>query len=234
MPESLDQAVKDGLNDKVKLVNANTMSARSLLEFVEKSSLNDDVTSVEMSISANSTWSFETKLADLNYKELPEKKRESLEMSPSYMLSEFSPEEMAEVLEKDLEFDTLVGTGTSGYIVPVLAHILGVKYFLVRKPNSSVHTSRVAQGSLGKKWVFVDDLMDTGETFLRVHWVIDKLCEVNNFESEMTGHYLYNSDPYVGHKKLPRGRASEIRDSFNDSVFEKSYATELHRGGFEL
>lgn len=78
-------------------------------------------------------------------------------------------EDAREVLE-DIEFDTLVATGLSGTVVaPILAHELGVNFFIVRKPDDlSTHSYKRAVGHIGRRWVFLDDFIDTGRTLTRV------------------------------------------------------------------
>lgn len=74
--------------------------------------------------------------------------------------------------EKGVEFDTIVGRGSSGMlIVPVVARILGKKWFIVRKDEevqSSHDSSCKWMGDLGKRWVFLDDFCSSGQTFRKV------------------------------------------------------------------
>lgn len=74
--------------------------------------------------------------------------------------------------EQGIEFDTIVGRGSSGMlIVPVVARILGKRWFIVRKDaevKSSHDSSCKWMGDLGKRWVFLDDFCSSGETFRKV------------------------------------------------------------------
>lgn len=96
-----------------------------------------------------------------------------------------------------VEFDTLVGTGLSGTIaVTDLARRLGKNYLVVRKPNDGTHSHLPVEGKLGKRWLFVDDLVSTGSTFARVWDVLHKLCREREFETEFAGTFLYNARYY--------------------------------------
>lgn len=82
-----------------------------------------------------------------------------------------------ETLESELvkaarrrDFDTIVGTGLSGsLVVPALARKLGKHWAVVRKPGVSSHSGeRVCEGTLGERWLFVDDFVSSGATLERV------------------------------------------------------------------
>lgn len=65
----------------------------------------------------------------------------------------------------NVDFDTMVGTGLSGsLIIPRLAEMLKKNWLIVRKENDGTHSSRLAEGSLGERYIFVDDLIDSGAT----------------------------------------------------------------------
>ena len=105
----------------------------------------------------------------------------------------------------NVDFDTMVGTGLSGaLIVPRLADALDVNWLIIRKPNDSTHASDEAVGWLGKRWLFVDDFMESGATFHRVHktvktladrsrteYVGDKYRKMPPWSTEFVGAYLY-------------------------------------------
>lgn len=112
-----------------------------------------------------------------------------------------------EVKREPIKFDTLVGTGMSGaLIVPNLARILKCNWFIVRKPSEKAHSSNIGEGTLGQRWLFVDDLIDMGETFNRVAEAIDDLVKRHkqmqwtytfrpreDINVEFAGAHLYNS-----------------------------------------
>ncbi|WP_078323623.1 phosphoribosyltransferase [Mycobacteroides salmoniphilum] len=93
-----------------------------------------------------------------------------------------------------VEFDTFVGTGISGTVAALrLSRMMDKRYLLVRKPNDGTHSSKSAEGTLGKRWVFVDDLVASGRTLVRV-W--GKVKSYNNlvFKSEFAGVFLYGNE----------------------------------------
>lgn len=93
----------------------------------------------------------------------------------------------------DVDFDTLVGTGFSGSIViPSLALAMGKKFVLIRKENDgSHHGGGRPVGSLGKRWIFVDDFIYSGATMARVIDKVDQAARQRGVETEMIGSYLY-------------------------------------------
>lgn len=110
---------------------------------------------------------------------------------------------LAEVIEtakdrlKDVEFDTMVGTGFSGGIViPSLALALGKTFVLIRKETDDSHHGKGRLvGELGEKWIFVDDFISSGRTRDRV---ISKISEAEDDwghkvrKSTLVGQYMYN------------------------------------------
>jgi len=100
----------------------------------------------------------------------------------------------------DVEFDTLVGIGVSGcVIVPTLARILDVNFAIVRKSNDGSHGWHQVEGIIGDSWVFVDDLICSGNTAKRVF-----KCMREFRNKKFQGAYLYDGDgdgpefaPYV-------------------------------------
>lgn len=68
----------------------------------------------------------------------------------------------------DLEYDTIVGTGLSGaLVVPTLARELDKHWAIVRKEDGS-HSDNMIEGAVGRRWLFVDDFVDSGATVRRV------------------------------------------------------------------
>lgn len=101
-------------------------------------------------------------------------------------------EEAKEHLE-GVDFDTLVGTGFSGSIViPALSLAMDKKFVLIRKETDDSHHGRGRLvGTLGERWVFVDDFISTGLTRKRV---IEKIRNGNFGErpvSHLVGQYMY-------------------------------------------
>lgn len=109
-----------------------------------------------------------------------------------------APETQIERAAKALEgvdFDTMVGTGLSGALtVPVLARGMGKHWLIVRKPDDDTHSWERAEGTLGHRWIFVDDFRETGETEERVHYAVDQIQKYSRFfSSEYVGTYLYQN-----------------------------------------
>lgn len=92
-----------------------------------------------------------------------------------------------------VEFDTFVGTGISGTVAALrLSRLMDKRYLLVRKPNDGSHSSKSVEGTLGKRWVFVDDLIASGRTLVRA-WNRVKSCNTWEFNSEFAGVLLYGN-----------------------------------------
>ncbi len=93
----------------------------------------------------------------------------------------------------DLDFDTIVGTGFSGgVVIPALAMALGVNYVLIRKDtDDSHHGAGRMLGTLGKRWLFVDDFTSSGSTRRRVLEKIEDVLDGRDFDSTYVGDYLY-------------------------------------------
>jgi hypothetical protein len=96
-----------------------------------------------------------------------------------------------------VDFDTLVGTGLSGTLAAQLfARAIGVNFAIVRKPSESTHSNNVVEGNIGKRWVFVDDLVASGDTHCRVRKAMEEFCRQENFESKYVGQYLYYGNKF--------------------------------------
>lgn len=127
----------------------------------------------------------------------------TLDVSTSYMSRAHNPRDVIDtfrLLRKHhsnrLQFDTLVGTGLSGaIIVPPLARALRKNYLIVRKSDDGSHSEYPAEGVLGKRWVFVDDLIASGATLRRVIDVVQGLpsqVHKSDFSTELVAAFLYN------------------------------------------
>lgn len=91
------------------------------------------------------------------------------------------------------DFDTLVGTGFSGaLVVPTLARDLGCNFVLVRKPDDGSHHSGRVIGTLGTRWIFVDDFVSSGATKRRVITSLaEQVFEDGVEPATYAGDYLY-------------------------------------------
>lgn len=96
-----------------------------------------------------------------------------------------------------IDFDTMVGTGISGaLVVGVLGRALGKNFAVVRKENDTVmsnHSGHAIEGLLGKRWVFVDDLIASGATRARVLRVVKETDD----ETKFVGTYTYGDGGYT-------------------------------------
>lgn len=123
--------------------------------------------------------------------------REHLESHGFYMTRAFwEPEQHAEKAAEPLanvDYDSMVGMGLSGaLVIPSLARLLGKHWLIVRKDDDGSHSDRLVEGSLGRRWIFVDDLVDRGGTIRKVHERVTNLLTMRGFESTFVGAYLYN------------------------------------------
>jgi len=70
---------------------------------------------------------------------------------------------------ENVEYDTFVGSGLSAaLILPRLATALDCAWAVVRKKSEGSHSCNEIEGTIGERWVFFDDLIETGETWHRV------------------------------------------------------------------
>lgn len=138
-------------------------------------------------------------------------------------LISFADDELAGV-----GFDTLVGTGLSGTIVvPMLARHLGKHFLIIRKDNDGSHSDLPAEGTLGKRWVFVDDFIETGMTLGRVWNKVHKLSAEADFESEFVGVAEYTRRRYsdTSHWRIHEGLSYHREFSEHEvSAYDDRYA----------
>jgi orotate phosphoribosyltransferase len=94
---------------------------------------------------------------------------------------------------KDVDFDTLVGTGFSGSIViPALALRMGKKFALVRKETDDSHHGKgLLVGEIGDQWIFMDDFVSSGRTRLRVIKKVEEFLALAEEEAVLVGQYMY-------------------------------------------
>src|SRR5689334_663398 len=128
------------------------------------------------------------------------KKNGFIDIRPhSYFHSAFMLDRTLDMFEKvmkhsGVEFDTIVGTGLSGtLVVPFLAYFTNKHFLIIRKQDDrSTHSSTPGEGALGSRWLFVDDLIASGQTQKRVKEVVNSISAAGEFETEYVGMYLYN------------------------------------------
>lgn len=109
----------------------------------------------------------------------------------------------AKDLLADVDFDTFVGTGFSGgVVIPALALEMGKNYALIRKEgDDSHHGGGRMVGSLGHRWIFLDDFVSLGGTRRRVVDKVAAACVMNDHSTTYVGQYLYGR--YVEQKFIP-------------------------------
>lgn len=125
---------------------------------------------------------------------------EPLRTHAGYLREAFRPAEDicadARAYLDGVQFDTLVGTGLSGaLVVPLLANGLSCHFLIVRKDDGA-HSMHGCEGTLGARWVFVDDLIDSGATERRVHNSVRDHAARNNHTTAYAGAYLYGSQRF--------------------------------------
>jgi adenine/guanine phosphoribosyltransferase-like PRPP-binding protein len=93
---------------------------------------------------------------------------------------------------RGVDFDVIVVSGTSGLLIgPALAVAMGKRLAIVRKPNDASHSMHLVEGWYGGKWLFVDDLIDSGSTCRRVAQAYVEACASKGAAQECVGTYLY-------------------------------------------
>lgn len=101
-----------------------------------------------------------------------------------------------------IEFDSMVGIGLSGLLVlPILARHFDVPFMALRKPNVESHdsyygTGQYGRGTIGKRWILVDDFVSTGSTMRKAQQrIADGIAESGfKFETEFVGTYCYGNE----------------------------------------
>jgi hypothetical protein len=99
----------------------------------------------------------------------------------------------------DIEVDSFVGLGLSSLIaVPVLAYHFKVPFLALRKPGVSCHDSQVGmigRGTIGKRWMFIDDFKATGRTIENAKSYVTKGLDymgVPETATKYVGTFTYN------------------------------------------
>jgi len=143
---------------------------------------------------------FEENFPKKDESDKPEDTRPFIQNTVRYLKDAFGPIENIEAIMRKYvnpdKFDTLVGTGLSGaLVIPRLADMLGKKWAIVRKSDNS-HSNNSIEGEIGRKWLFLDDTVDTGETRNRVISVVRRIARSHDFSTEFVGTYLYYDKKY--------------------------------------
>jgi len=97
---------------------------------------------------------------------------------------------------RNIQFEAMVCTGVSGLLVaPLLAYKMGKTLAIVRKEKDTDNhaDTRIESGmEVGDRWIFVDDLIASGATIIRVK----ELMAYAGWPP-MVGHYTYNSPHFT-------------------------------------
>lgn len=124
---------------------------------------------------------------------------DTLTLHTSYLSNAFAePGALIGPAQKALEgveYDTMIGTGLSGaLVVPLLARAFGKHWAIVRKSTEDCHSGQFIEGTIGHRWLFVDDLIDRGGTLEqvvdKVRWALEGRPE---HAMSFAGAYLYGS-----------------------------------------
>lgn len=124
-----------------------------------------------------------------------------LKLRSGYMGAIYCPDqiiEMARFYLKGVPYDTMVGTGLSGaLIVPTLARALDKYWLIVRKPDDHSHAGIPAEGTLGERWIFVDDFIQSGKTRRRVIETVKAIAQDYDRQIVHVGDYLYKYEEFL-------------------------------------
>lgn len=94
-----------------------------------------------------------------------------------------------------VKFDTIVITGVSGLAFGIpLAQLMKKHIAICRKGEDGSHSAKAFEATVERKefgrWIFVDDLVDTGKTKTRVK---DKVEDHTDGTATYVGTYLYEN-----------------------------------------
>jgi len=122
--------------------------------------------------------------------------RTYLDRVPAYSPTAYdNPDKILKNAQKVLkgkDFDTIVGMGHSGaLVIPMLAEEFNCMFAMVRKENNS-HAKEQLSGNIGRRWIFVDDLVATGMTKNKVRKVVTRTAYLRKFKTEFVGSFLYD------------------------------------------
>jgi hypothetical protein len=90
--------------------------------------------------------------------------------------------------------DTLIGTGLSGSLaVALIGHAHEKLFAVLRKEDAHSHSSRIFEGRIGTRWLFVDDFVSSGKTKRRV---LEKM-KYHHPDVEYVGTWTYSRDEFT-------------------------------------
>lgn len=128
------------------------------------------------------------------------KRRETSHHYDSYLTRVFAQQgdivKDAKRLLKGIKFDTVVGRGVSGIIgATLVARAMRKNLLIVRKPGDSSHSDNKgdADGILGERWLFVDDIISTGDTLSATKKRVNLVSQQTANPTEFAGAYLFGT-----------------------------------------
>jgi hypothetical protein len=98
----------------------------------------------------------------------------------------------ARAVLQEVDYDTIIGRGLSGaLVVPGLARALGKHWAIARKSGDGSHSASEVEGTLGRRWIFVDDFVSSGRTRRAAKDTVQKFCERKRHLTEYVGTWTY-------------------------------------------
>lgn len=114
---------------------------------------------------------------------------------PDYMIEQFQKRMLERYHTAEaaaIEVDTLVGRGISGALTAqLLARATNRAFCVVRKSGDGAHSLNDLEGKLGKRWLFVDDLVCSGATLSTTKAVVARVAKYKGWHTQFIGAYTY-------------------------------------------
>lgn len=124
---------------------------------------------------------------------------------------------------KDVDFDTFIGTGVSGTLaVGMLSVVFPNKNFAIVRKDESSHSPFMVEGSIGEKWIFVDDFISSGATLRRtMKQIVNAVTEAKGWGKikfpEYVGTFLYEVD---GGRFQTADRRSAVEEFYREMIVQ--------------
>jgi len=100
---------------------------------------------------------------------------------------------------RDYDYDSIVCCGTSGLIVaPQVCEILNKEIVVIRKPHEKRYSPFIIEGVLGTGFIFLDDLVCSGNT---LNYVLKIIKEEHPY-AKCIGAYCYMKEK-CAYKTMP-------------------------------
>lgn len=134
------------------------------------------------------------------------KDTEPLRIASYYMTAALDPKKVKSAARsamrielKDKEFDTVVGTGFSGTLpLYTVSEVFKTNFAFVRKRGVDSHSNKPVEGVFGRNWLFVDDFVSAGSTFVRVWEAIDDMTRSHRIGHQCIGAFCYANEKHKG------------------------------------